>query len=516
MTATPYGFALMRRHWAPLLVCALFCCALALYWRGIGPGDAERYLDAALHWREGPWLGDSHWSLRHLFVLPMTASFLVFGVSETAAIIPNVVYAALTIVVTWHFARRALGEREAFIAASLVATSAFFVARPVGLEVYGAEAFFAILAMWLFIVAEVSKARARWLIAAGLVAGLATTVREPSIYLMGVFGLAILARRRDVWRSLFFVGAGFAAVIAVELAVYAIAAGDPLYRYKTDLNHRAIGVDVTMTAEEASLPSRLKRMAAYLISYPMTTPLLALAGVAIAYLARTKALRAYPGLAALKIVAAAALFSAIIVPLAFNLSLPRYYPLLTYGCILVIAVAVAVLWSRGRPRAAIAAGLGVIAVNAAIADFISYDEYAEARGLARIAAAFPEPVSADPQTAHRARYQLRLKGLSGAEASAKIINARAPEPGALFLMSSQARRNNPAYDRRWCVIEALAPRRTGWTHALIRQTGLARLLGRQMEDIVAPPAPILLIRMLERPAQQDPASGRACLGEQPA
>lgn len=509
---TAHGLSFLKRHWAPLIIVALFCSALALYWSGIGPGDGEQYLNAALRWREGAFLGADHWALRHLFVLPIAASFMVFGAGETASIIPNVVYAALTVFVTWHFARRALGQREAFIAASLIATSAFFVARPIELEVYGAEAFFAALAMWLFIEAGESKARARFLVAAGVAAGLASTVREQSVYLMVVFGLIIVAGRRDVFRSLLTIGAGFGAVILVELALYTVAAGDPFYRYKIDLNHREIGFNASMSADEAKLVNRLRRMATYLVTSPMTVTTLAFAATALAYLAQAKPPPKHHGLAALKSFGAAGVISAIIVPLVFNLSAPRYYPLLTYAAFLVIAVAIGTVWTRGRPRAALAAALAIIAVNVAIADFSNYGDYAEARRLAAIAATLPEAIYADPLTAGRARYQMLLGGATRADVSAKVINGRPSEPGVLFLKTARTRQVDPS----WCVIAAETARRPKWSHTLIRESGLARLLGRRIERIVAQPEPILLIRTLEQPALIDPVSGRACISHPPA
>ncbi|MDZ7628867.1 MAG: glycosyltransferase family 39 protein [Parvularculaceae bacterium] len=504
--------AFLRRHAGPLFVALLFSTSLFLYWNGVAPGDAEHYINAALRWREAPLLGENHWSLRHLFVLSIAASFFVFGVSENAAIIPNVIFAALTVFITWRFARRALGEREAAIAASLIATSAFFVARPLELEVYGAEAFFAALAMWLFIEAQFDDARPRLLIAAGLAAGVATTLREQSTYLLPVFGfLLIAARRRDTIRSLLLVGAGFGAIIAVELLIYAAVAGDPFYRYRIDLGHRDIAINASMTAGEASLVNRLRRMAGYLVTFPLTTPMLAIAAAAGFHLARSKATLSRRGAVALRSFGAAAIISAIIVPAVFNLASPRYYPLLTYAAFLLTAVAIADLWTRKRPRMAVVAGAGVIAVNAFIADFSNYGEYAEAKRLATIAATSSEPIYSDPLTASRARYQMLLRGATRKEASSKIINGRPPiEHGKLFFKASSARSN----DDLWCVIAVEAVRRPKWSHVLLRESGVARLVGPRLEEIVSPPPPILLIRILERPGQTDPVSNRPCIDYQ--
>lgn len=501
--------AFLRRNAAALFVVALFMGALMLYWSGVGPRDAEQYLNAALNWREAPFLGDDHWSLRHLFVLSIAASFFVFGVSENAAIIPNVVFAALTVFITWRFVRRAFGEREAAIAASLIATSAFFVARPLELEVYGAEAFFAALAMWLFIEAQADVSRPRLLLAAGLAVGLATTLREQSAYLLLVFGLLIVAaRQRDAVRSLLLVGAGFGAVIAIELVTYAAVAGDPFYRYKIDLGHRDIAVNASMSADEARLVNRMRRAAVDLVTFPLTTPMLVFAAISGFYLARAKTALPRRAAVALRSFGAAALISAIAVPAIFNLSSPRYMPLIAYAAFLLIAVAIADLWNKKRWRLAIIAGAGVVAANIFIADFSNYGEYAEAKRLATIAAASSEPIYADPLTASRARYQLLLRRATRQEASSRIVNARPPiGPGKLFFKTQRTR----ADDGLWCVVAVETVRRPKWSHALLRESGIARLLGSRLEAIVSPPPPVLLIRTLQEPGPIDPVSRRPCI-----
>lgn len=497
----------MGSSWrAPAVLAGLFVAAVALNWSGLGPGDAERYLLAAFRWQDGPWLGDTHWALRHLFVLPMAASISVFGPGEAAALLPNVLYAALTVAITWTFGRRSLGSRDALIAAALISTSAFFVARPLELDVYGAEAFFAALALWLFIAALDSRERRNLLLGSGLAAGLAWTVREQSVHLLAVFGLLILLDRRDVIRSLALVGAGFGAVIAVELIVYAIAAGDPFYRYRIDLGHRAIGVNEALTLEDASFFGRIDRAATAMASSPGTTPMIVLAGVGAIYLGLTRAALSPRAGLALRAFVTAAIVSAAATPLVFNITSTRYYPLLTYAAFLVVAAALGALWDRRRGLA-LAGVVAVIAVNAAAADFMRDFQYAEARFVAARAMTSPEPIYADSLTVNRARYQLMLEGWPPVKAGDAVRNMRTlPEGGLLFRTGKAG-----AVDERWCVLERSLLRRSGWTHALLRQTGLARLMGSAMERRVAPPPPALLVRVLSASATADPISGKACL-----
>ncbi|HBK92639.1 MAG TPA: hypothetical protein DDZ68_13305 [Parvularcula sp.] len=492
---------------APVTLAAVFGVGVAAYWRGLGPGDAERYIEAALRWGDGAYLGDTHWALRHLFVLPIAGSFALLGPGELTATLPNLIYAALTVAVSWVFARRYLGPLAALLSSALIATSAFFVARPLELDVYGAEAFFAILAVWLFVVAGDATGRWKFLLAAGFAAGLSWTVREQSSLLLATFSLLILVERREVLRSLALVAAGFGAVIAVEMAIYALAAGDPLYRYKIDLGHRDIGVNDAMTSERARLTARIARGARYLATTPATTPMLALAAAGAAYLRREKALNSATAAATIRAFGTAALLSALLSPLVFNLSAPRYYPLLTYAAFLIVGVAIAAAWRRGRRSLAIGALCAAVLVNLAATDFSRDGQYAEAKIIARLAIADAGPIFTDALSVNRARFQLRLSGWSAERAAAAVRNIRDVEAGALAFKTERVKID----DRPLCVLKVFGARKLGLTHMVMQKTGVSRLVGGDFERRTAPPPPALLVRILSEPGELDPATGKPCL-----
>ncbi len=497
-----------RRLFAPAVLALIFAGSAALYWTGLGPGDAEHYIDAALRWREGPWLGYTHWALRHLFVLPMAAAFRLFGPCEFAATLPNIIFAALTVAITFIFARRTLGEREAFIGSALIATSAFFVARPLEVDVYGAEAFFAVLGCWLFIAALEGKGR-RHLFAAGLAVGLAWTLREQAACLLVAFGLLLIRSRKDLLSSFLLLGAGFGVVIAAELLLYALAAGDPFYRYRIDLGHRDIGVAAAMTPEKSRLLARASRAATFLVTTPATTPMLLIAAAGALYLKRAQRPLADRQKSVLAVFATVGIVSAILTPLAFNLAWTRYYPMLTYAAFLIVAAAIASLWSTARKRLAAASIATVLVLNLAAADVTRDDEYAEARALASIAKGSAEPIFADALTVQRARYQLRFAGWSMAAASAGVRNIREAQAGSLVFRTERA----PPLRVPACATQTMQFRKTGWTQAILRKSGIAEALGGRIGEIAAEPAPVTILRLLEAPARVDPVSGQPCIPE---
>lgn len=501
------GSALTDLRASAILVAATFIISVAAYWHGFGPGDPERYVRAALLWVEkGFYLGDTHWALRHLFVLPLAASFAAIGVSEFSATLPNIVYAGALVAMTFYFVRRYIGEAEAAIGAAFIATSSFFVARPIEVEAYGAEILFDALACWLFIAAGIERRRYALLLAAGVSAGFAWTIREQTLYLMLVFGLLVLWSRKDIWRSGLALGAGFGAVIAVEWIFYAIAAGDPFYRYKIDINHRLIGQVVVIGAEESTLAKKLTRPIKDLLVSPNTTPFLILASfaalrpgwrAAIETLSRRRTLLVFCAMSAAAIPICA---------YAFNLSLPRYYPILTYAIFLFLAVMTTATARRYGAPVAAAFAVVITLLNAAAADFSRYQEYSEARFLAEATARYDEPIESDPLTASRARYQLVLRGVSLGEASKRIHMTRTPTIGALYYKSEMVRRS-PA---NWCRIEIVDIRPRNWTHALIRGSGLDRIAGAKIGSIVARPAPVEIVRVLAGPSEVDPVTGAPC------
>jgi len=477
-------------------VAVAFLASLVLFIRGVGPADAEHYIAAALVWKEnGPFLGDTHWALRHLFVLPMAAAFALFGPSEFTAAIPNILYAAGLVAVTFIFGRRYLGREAGFAAAALVALSAFLVQMQFEVRIDGAELFYSALAAWFFIAGlqgEGGAAR-RAVFLAGVCAGGAWLCRESALHLPIAFGLVALWRLKRPLTTLALLGGGFGAVIAGEALFYAVAAGDPFYRYAVDFGH---GGAKSVADIVAPAFANIAKPVYNLLNYPVATPFILLGG--LAWLA--------PGFRAsfaegsrrdtLAVFAVTSLLGFALSSYGLKLNQPHYFPIVVYAAFLSLAAFGAHLFQTGRRRLGAAFVLAIVVLNAAGADFRSYDEYAEARHLAAIAQHADEPISTDLITATRARMDLRLRGATQSEAEARIRPIPKGQSGCGLIYVATPRGSRPAIEPSpaWRLEHTQKVRSDRWTHFLLRQVGAERSPSPRLREIVAGAEPVALYR----------------------
>lgn len=493
------------RAWTPrlaptMILAALFAAALWLFWNGVGPNDSEKYIRTALSWAEnGLSLGADHWALRAPLVAPMAAMFFVFGPSELASIAPNIAYAAGLVGVTYIFGRRALGESAGLAAAALVATSAFFVGLQTEIWITGPDVFFAALACWLFIEATRGKTSATLLASAGIAAGGAWLCREVAIYLPLAFSILLLFRRPFAASALAAVVIGFGAVILAELVTYAVAAGNPLYRYLTDFGHRGTGEFYKIYADEKPLLHQILTRAWLPFNRVGTdvaiAPLLPLAMLAWMRPGFRRRALERPRRLTVVVFGACVAASFVLSAYAMNLKSPQYYPLLAYACLLTLGAFIGDLKATGRPVAAVALFTGIFALNAAIADFRSYDEQAEARRLARFALSADAPILTDHATALRARIFMQLAGTSKTDAEARIVST-IETPGAPcgLVYAATPFGLNRAIDPEpgWRELWSERVRRESWTRAVLSSLGADAIPLARLREVLHPVAPVAL------------------------
>jgi len=482
-----------------LIVFLLIYFFITLYfWDGIGPRDAERYIAAVLKWNElGPYLGDTHWSLRYPLVLPMALLFSLFGPHEFFASAPNILYGAMLVIVTFHFSRRHIGVAAGNIFTLLIATSAFFTIQAAELRIYGVEIFFVVFSLWLFIDGSSSaRPNSRILFLAGLVAGGAWLCREATIFLPLAIASAAILMQSPFFRSTIPAAFGYLTVLAGELIFYHFAAGNSLYRYKIDLGHGngAPSTLIGVSIENQSLFEYLIHPFVELVSYPTVSPFVFIAVIALAYLLRDGTLNILTR-RFLVIFGLGAALSFIISGYLLSLEYVEYYPLVVYASLLICSVAIASLLKRFSLAVAGLATASLIVLSLAAADFRDYDEYSEARTLTRLALAYNEPIFSDNLTTGRALTLLRLRGVASDKAQKLLRHSDVIPNGGLVY---QATPNGAQYaivsSSNWIEVERSFPRDSSWTKSVLRKLIPTSMQPPRLSEILQLPKPVILYR----------------------
>lgn len=481
---------------AASVIALLFLATLLIGWSGLAPNDSGKYIDAALRWREdGPTLGTTHWALRLPLIVPMAASFAAFGASELASALPNILFAGGLVAITLLFGRRHLGAAGAAAAAALVATSAFFVTKQSEVSISGVEAFFVALSIWIFADAVKGGAGPKRYALAGAVAGGAWLCREVAIFLPAAFALFLLLRRPLSWPAIFATGAGFAALIIIEMIAYGAVTGDPLYRYLIDFGHRGANPYVDIITPAKSPADYVVQPIFYLISAAETTLFLVLAGAVFldkgfrarfADKTRRDIARLF-GLCALLAYVGAAY--------GLNLKSNDYYPIVAYASFLSLGAYVGHLYeTRGRTLG-VAVFLALFSLNAAIIDFRRYDEYSESRHLARLMIDTGASVTTDHATAARTRTLLLLAGVSDDESRRRVVSHKGRPAQACGLIY-RATPDGSAYDfaaePQWREVMRDAVRRKPLTHRALAAIGLSASPSRRLNEILRGAGPVIL------------------------
>jgi 4-amino-4-deoxy-L-arabinose transferase-like glycosyltransferase len=477
------------------VVAILFAVTLLLGFSGLAPNDSGHYINAALRWVEnGPMLGGSHWSLRMPLVAPMAASFSLFSRSEFTAALPNILFAAGLIGATLVFAGRILGRPAGLAAAALLATSAYFVTMQTEVSIAGVEAFFVVLASWVFLDAIRKGGDLSRFALSGAIAGGAWLCREIAVFLPAAFGLFLLLRRPLRWRAIIAMGAGFVAVIAAELAAYAVIAGDPLYRLETDLGHRGGKIFDDGVAIQISPFEQALRPLIYLLSATETTPFLILGAATFFDSSFRSSFAAGSRRDALQVFGLASLVAFFGAGYGLNLKSNDYYPIVAYAAFISLGAYVAHLFERRGRLAGVSALVALIALNAATVDFRRYDEYAEARHLARHVMTTDQTVMTDQSTAVRARTLLRLAGLSQSDAARLILSSRKTSAPCGFVYAATPAGSARAFQAGagWREIWRADVRHRPLTHRALSALGLTGIPSRRLQEILRGAEPVVL------------------------
>jgi len=216
------------------IVSAAAVIFLAVSWIGFYGGDDWQYSEAARQWlSEGLFLGETHWSVRHTHVLPIAASYAIFGLGEFQLLLPSLVFYFASLIIIYALLNKFIGREAALISCLILSSTPILVFITTMTRPDITEAFFVLLSVWFFWNAPHSAVQNRMLFVAGLAAGLAWMTRETSVSLLLVFGLLFLAGRRINRNYYWIMAAGFFAILAIDALYSTLMDGNPFYRYIT-------------------------------------------------------------------------------------------------------------------------------------------------------------------------------------------------------------------------------------------------------------------------------------------
>ena len=481
---------------AAVVVALVAVAFIALGWTGYLQSDDLFYARAAQRWlSEFPYVGDSHWSLRHAIVLPVAALFGLFGASEGALVAPIVGYTIALIAAVYVLVGRA-GDRLAALMAALVLASTPIIAEGASMVFTDiVEATFVCLSFAIFFLASGRAGSWRWDVVAGAFAGLAFVTRETTIALLAFYAVAFLAGTGG--RARYFVMAGgFFSVVLADALYLGLASGDPFYRLAISLKGVAGDnpeIAAFHTSEGGFDRHGLLDAAAWVQPILMMLanrsfgPLFWIAIPAAIMLWRATGL---PEQARRLGRQATTLWAIWFVVLAYALywlwDVPRYHIVGTVMAAIVIG-----LWLRyvvwpWRPLVASVLAIGLMGMQAGLMMLSNSNPLFGERALVALAAAAPGTVHTDPSSLEGALFLLETAGRAGR------VSDAAPASGDLYVYNSKP------YRRRAGVAGPLTPG-AGWIAlttieerpkalgAALDALGVTRLLPQGVADKLAPP-----------------------------
>lgn len=111
-------------RWASVAFVVLALALVAKCWVGYLSSDDPAYADAAESWLSGfPFVSHTHWGMRHTVVLPIAASFALFGRNDFTLALPTLLYWAGIVLFSYAFLRRYLSRRALALGMPILVTA---------------------------------------------------------------------------------------------------------------------------------------------------------------------------------------------------------------------------------------------------------------------------------------------------------------------------------------------------------------------------------------------------------
>lgn len=486
-----------------LVLLAAFCSLVAIGWVGFIASDDVTFARGAYGWIEQfPYVG-GHGTIRYPLTIPMAISFLTVGHNEVAMALPSLLYMLGALAIAWWLVANYAGRRAASLSLILAITCPLFVILASIANCDMAELFFQMGSIALFLTGLERERPARLFFFAGTMAGLGFLTRETSIFIALFYAPLFLTGYRQKRFSYLWIAAGFFAVWLIEIIYLWLMTGDPLYRINISLHH-----DSTI--------DRSIDLAGNLIIHPAIDPLLVLlfnqefmflywiaipAGIWLITspdISRNE--RAFVRLIAWYGLVIFLASGAAVTLLPLN---PRYFAIPTLVACLLLGIAAAKWWERGRSMLVIVTFAGLLVANGLGIMVENRSSIFGPRTYAQIAAQSDEPVHTDPMTRYRADILLKWNG-----AEARAI-AAPPRTNLLYVWNPAfAAEPNPKMNAviapRYArpegkVVKVYRPP-LGILAQALKGLGVEPLLPEKVRHKLTSPHPAVeLIRVAERP-----------------
>jgi 4-amino-4-deoxy-L-arabinose transferase-like glycosyltransferase len=425
---------------AALHITFLFALAGFTSWLGyVGfiASDDGSYSEAAIGWlRQFPYVGATHWGLRHTVVLPVTLSFWLGGINEVSMMLPTKIYLLLLILLTYGCLSRVLGYGTALLSSAFIAATPIFI-LPSSPSDDLPECLFVAASFWAFYFGSEARNHRGLLLLSGICAGLGFVTRETSAIISVFYGILFLLGRRIGRPYYCLILAGFLVIITIDTVYLASMTGDPLYRFHISI--RGVSSDNPLdvgTAAAAPIENGLDRFG--LIAVPRVIkpilmlfsahefgPLFFLVIPAGLWLWKTRR-RREPQFEIPRFSALLGLiwFLALSYVMLMLWPVPRYYSVVIYSALIIVA-----LWLRALSLRRTSVGL-IAVLTAGNLLMIYLDNkglmFGE-RTLVALAGASDEPIYTDPATLRGANFLLEYT-----VPGHKVVAGLAPAGGLFF------------------------------------------------------------------------------------
>ncbi|MEQ9606915.1 MAG: glycosyltransferase family 39 protein [Kiloniellaceae bacterium] len=417
----------------PLLLIAITIASLWFAWVGWLDSDDKRHVVEGIGWYEQfPYVGPLHPSLRHPIVFPLGMSFRLFGINEFSVILPNLLYYAGLLAVTYVFLARFTNRHIAFIATALITTTPIFVIQATVVFSDITEAFFVALSFWLFMEATRIERPTLWLLlGAGAAAAMGWFTRETVGALILLFGVLFLAGYKLPRARYWIMAGGFLPLVALEALFMWSMTGSPIYRYTTMLFSREnfnkkgeLAGDVFNRIGNVSVNPVVDPVVVLFANHEFGLLFFFALPVAL-WACFSKALPANERALA-RILSILAVLWFLLVALGMINLHPRYFTVTAYAAAIILAIWLYRLLIGPRRLLAVAAIVVLFGANLTAIYLDNRNPLFGERSLRAYLEENPVALRTDPVTQRRTEFFLTIDGRED------LVTGGLPEPGALY------------------------------------------------------------------------------------